>query len=175
MLENSSRIHADHNRATGNTAGFLSFALPNLDVKKNSDNRLDHNRAIRNSKANTCLEPGDDVCTVPPGTGMLLLAADRNHLVENRVRGNDSFGITVTNYCVARMLSQQDCAALDIEPNPDGNRIVDNRVHGDGTAPAPSFPSVFAVDLAWDTTGTGNCWSGNQAGTTFPSPRPACP
>jgi parallel beta-helix repeat protein len=174
-LENSSRIHADHNLATGNTAGFLSFALPNLDVKANSANRLDHNRAVRNNKANTCLEPGDDVCDVPPGTGFLLLAVDRNHVVENRVRGNNSFGIALTNYCVARNLSAQDCTALDIDPNPDGNRIRDNRVTGNATAPDPSFPSVFAVDLAWDTMGTDNCWSGNVAGTTFPSPLPACP
>jgi hypothetical protein len=33
---------------------------------------------------------------------------------------------------------------------------------------------VFAVDLAWDTTGTGNCWAANQATTTFPAPLPAC-
>jgi parallel beta-helix repeat protein len=174
-LENSTHITADHNLATGNTAGFLSFALPNLDVKANSNNRLDHNRAIRNNKANTCLEPGDDVCAVPPGTGFLLLAVDRNHVVANRVRGNHSFGIALTNYCVARNLSQQDCAALDIDPNPDGNRIRDNRVSGNGTAPDPSFPSVFAVDLAWDTMGTDNCWSGNVAGTIFPPQLPACP
>ena len=174
-LENSRHIRADHNLATGNTAGFLSFALPGLDVKANADNRLAENRAIRNNKANTCVEPGDEVCDVPPGTGFLLLAVDRNHVVANRVRGNNSFGIALTNYCVARALSQQDCAALDIDPNPDGNRILDNRLSGNGTAPDPSFPSVFAVDLAWDGTGTDNCWSGNVAGTIFPSPLPACP
>ena len=27
---------------------------------------------------------------------------------------------------------------------------------------------VFAVDLAWDTLGTGNCWSNNVFGTSFP-------
>ena len=174
-LENSTHIRADHNLATGNTGGFLSFALPGLDVKMNADNRLANNRAIRNNKANTCLDPDDEVCDVPPGTGFLLLAVDRNHVVENRVRGNNSFGIALTNYCVARNLSQQDCAALDIDPNPDGNRIRDNRVSGNGTAPDPSFPSMFAVDLAWDTMGTDNCWSGNVAGTMFPSPLPACP
>jgi hypothetical protein len=46
---------------------------------------------------------------------------------------------------------------------------------GNGTTPAPTLPPVFAVDLAWDTTGTDNCWSNNQAGTTFPASLPACP
>ena len=32
----------------------------------------------------------------------------------------------------------------------------------------------FATDLAWDTTGTGNCWSGNHAGTSFPPELPSC-
>jgi hypothetical protein len=76
---------------------------------------------------------------------------------------------------VAQNLSQSECEALDIEPNPDGNRILSNRVVGNAKDPAPTFPAVFAVDLAWDTTGTGNCWAGNVAGTTFPSPLPVCP
>jgi hypothetical protein len=34
--------------------------------------------------------------------------------------------------------------------------------------------AAFAADLAWDTTGVGNCWSGNIAGTTFPASLPTC-
>lgn len=174
-LENSSHIRADHNLATGNTAGMLSFALPGLDVKANSDNRLDHNRVFRNNKPNTCVEPGDAVCAVPVGTGILMVATDRNRVVANQVRGNKSYGIALTNYCVAMTVPEAECAALDIEPNPDGNRILTNNVKGNGKAPSPLVPAVFAVDLAWDTTGTDNCWSGNQAGTTFPATLPACP
>jgi parallel beta-helix repeat protein len=174
-LENSSHIRADHNLATGNTGGILSFALPNLDVKANSDNRIDHNRVRRNNKANTCVDQDDAVCDVPVGTGILLIATDRNHVVANRVSGNNSFGIALANYCLATNVPAPECAALDIEPNPDGNRILNNRVTGNGTAPDPRLPPVFAVDLAWDTTGTDNCWSGNQAGTTFPTSLPACP
>jgi len=174
-IENSSHVRADHNLAEGNTAGFLSFALPNLDVKQNSDNRIDHNRSRFNNKANTCVEPGDAVCDVPPGTGILLIATDRNRVGTNKVRGNHSFGIALTNYCVATNLSQAECDALDIEPNPDGNRILNNRVKANGTAPAPTLPAIFAVDLAWDGTGTDNCWAGNVAITTFPMPLPACP
>jgi parallel beta-helix repeat protein len=174
-LENSSRIRADHNLAAGNTGGILSFALPNLDVTSNSDNRIDHNRVSRNNRKNTCVEPEDTVCAVPAGTGILLLAADRNRVAANKVTGNNSYGIAVANYCVGLGVSDADCAALDIEPNPDGNRTLDNTAKNNGKNPDPSVPSVFTVDLAWDTTGTGNCWSNNKAGTTFPSPLPACP
>jgi len=174
-LENSSRIRADHNLATGNTGGILSFTLPNLDIKANSDNRIDHNRVLRNNKPNTCVEPEDAICDVPPGTGILVIATDRNRIVANRVTGNNSFGIALSNYCVATNLAPPDCATLDIEPNPDGNRVLNNTVKGNGTAPDPSLPAVFAVDLAWDTTGTDNCWSNNRAGSTFPASLPACP
>jgi parallel beta-helix repeat protein len=174
-LENSSHIRADHNLASGNTGGILSFTLPNLDVKSNSDNRIDHNRVLKNNRKNTCLDPEDTVCAVPPGTGILMLSIDRNLVQSNRVTGNRSYGIAVANYCVVLGVSSADCAALDIEPNPDGNRVTGNTAKQNGKNPDPSVPSVFTVDLAWDTTGTGNCWSGNTAGTTFPSPLPACP
>src|SRR5581483_9929249 len=173
-LENSSGMRADHNVARGNTGGILSFTLPNLDVKSNHDNVIEHNVVRDNDRPNTCLEPGDAVCQVPRGTGILLLAADTNAVRANDVRGNDSFGIGVASYCVAFGLSPSECAALDIEPNPDGNRITRNTVLGNGQNPDPSLPSVFAVDLAWDTTGVGNCWSANTFGTSFPSALPAC-
>ena len=174
-IENSTRIRADHNLATGNTGGILSFALPGLDVKMNADNRIDHNRVLKNNRRNTCLEPEDAVCSVPPGTGILLVAADRNHVVANKVSGNNSFGIAVANYCIALGASESECAAIDIEANPDGNRTLSNDARNNAKDPDPSVPAVFAVDLAWDTSGTGNCWAGNKAGTTFPSPLPACP
>jgi parallel beta-helix repeat protein len=175
-LENSSRVRADHNVATGNTAGILSFALTGLDVKHNRRNRIDHNRIGRNNKRNTCVDPEDVVCQVPSGSGILLLAPDRNVIQGNRVGGNRSFGIGLTSYCIGLQLSPADCARIDIDPNPDGNRITGNRVRGNGGRPAlpPAF-AVFARDLAWDTTGSGNCWSGNLAGTSFPPALPRCP
>jgi nitrous oxidase accessory protein NosD len=153
----------------------LSFTLPFLDVKSNHDNVIADNTVLANNKANTCLDPHDAVCQVPRGTGILVLAADRNLVRDNEIRNNNSFGIGVANYCVALRLSPAQCSALDIDPNADGNHIIDNTVRGNGSAPDPSVPSVFAVDLAWDTTGAGNCWSANRAGTTFPSTLPACP
>ena len=174
-IENSSQIRLDHNLAKGNTAGFLSFTLPGLDRDSNSDNRIDHNRSERNNRPNTCLDPEDIVCKVPPGTGILLVAADRNRVESNRVTNNNSLGIAVSNYCVATNSSPSECAALDIDPNPDANQLISNTATGNGKKPDPSFPSAFAVDLAWDLTGTGNCWSDNHVGTSFPLTFPPCP
>lgn len=174
-IENSSGVGADHNTAEGNTGGILSFALPNLDVKSNSANTIEQNHVTNNNRPNTCLEPEDVVCTVPPGTGILLLAADTNEVKSNTVTGNNSLGIAVTNYCVGAQVPAEQCATIDIDPDPDGNRVISNTATGNGASSSlpPGF-EFFAVDLAWDATGDGNCWSGNTAGTTFPDPLPAC-
>ena len=173
-LENSSNSRVDHNTAMGNTGGILTFTNIFLDVKQNADNRVDHNFVHDNNKPNSCLNPADEVCAVPPGTGLLVLAADRNQVDHNVVTGNDSFGIAVANFCVANNLTPEQCAALDIEPNPDFDRVIFNVATGNGTAPSPLINPVFAVDLAWDTTGTGNCWAHNVADTQFPSVLPGC-
>ena len=175
-IENSTRVRAENNEATGNTGGILSFTLPFLDVKSNSDNQILNNYVHDNNRPNTCLDPSDTVCGVPYGTGILVLAADTNSVDSNTVTGNDSFGIAVANFCVATNTPPDACSQLDIEPNPDGNTITSNTVTGNAGNPdfAHLASPVFAVDLAWDTTGTGNCWSNNVFGTSFPDPLPSC-
>jgi parallel beta-helix repeat protein len=173
-IENSTRVRADHNEATGNTGGILVFTLPFLDVKSNSNNEVDNNNVHDNNRNNTCT--GGDVCGVPIGTGILVLAADDNRVHDNLVTGNDSFGIAVANFCVATGTPPDQCEQLDIEPNPDGNRITSNEVTGNGGNPdlARLVSADFAVDLAWDGTGVDNCWADNVFGTSFPSPLPSC-
>jgi parallel beta-helix repeat protein len=174
-IENSARIRADHNEATGNTGGILSFTLPFLDVKSNSANVIEKNDVHGNNRPNTCLDPEDAVCGVPQGTGILLLAADDNQVLNNQVTDNDTFGIAVSNFCVGTGTPPEICELLDIQPDADGNTITGNTVTGNGGNPDPDVDPVFAVDLAWDTTGTGNCWENNVFGTSFPPALPECP
>jgi parallel beta-helix repeat protein len=164
-IENSTGVRLDHNESFGNTGGILTFTLPFLDVKSNHDNVIDHNFVHDNNKPNTCLDPSDAVCGVPVGTGILALAADTNGIRHNEVAANGSFGIAITNFCIAQGLDDATCNALDIEPNSDGNRVEFNAVTGNGGSPDPSIPAFLAKDLVWDGTGTGNCWSHNKAGT----------
>jgi parallel beta-helix repeat protein len=174
-IENCTGVELDHNLAYGNTGGILTFTLPFLDVKANTDNRIHDNLSLHNNRPNTCLDPSDAVCGVPQGTGILVLATDNNRVEQNVVTGNNSFGIAVANFCLATNTPPDICDLLDINPDPDGNVIARNVVIGNGSSPAPSLDPVFAVDLAWDLTGSGNCWKMNKNGTEFPSPLPACP
>ena len=174
-IENSARIRADHNEATGNTGGILSFTLPFLDVTSNSENVIANNNVHDNNRPNTCLDPEDAVCGVPQGTGILLLAADSNRVLLNQVTGNDTFGIALANFCLGTGTPPEICAVLDIQPDPDNNRIISNTVTGNGGNPDPDVAPVFAVDLAWDGTGADNCWKNNVFDTSFPPALPECP
>ena len=172
-IENSSAVRLDHNEATGNTAGILSFTLPFLAVPSNSGNQIDDNLVLGNNKANTCT-PGGDVCNVPAGSGIAVVAADANRVDHNQVHGNNSFGIIVASVCSAFHLSPAQCAALGIDPNPDGNHIVLNAATGNGASPDPGIAPLPGADLLWDGTGSGNCWAHNTAFSAFPAPLPGC-
>jgi len=173
-VENDTDVRVDHNVATGNTGGILSFTLPFLDVKTNTGNRIDHNWVQANNAPNTCIDPEDAVCGVPPGTGILLLAVDANHVDHNLVLNNDSYGIAVANFCIAQQLPDDVCASLDIDPDPDQNQVDHNAVFGNGGNPSPLIQPQFAVDLAWDESGDGNCWAKNANKTQFPDELPSC-
>jgi hypothetical protein len=166
-------VSADRNTATGNTAGILSFALPGLRVKVNRTNSIFKNKVHDNNRPNTCLDPEDVVCNVPAGSGILLVAADRNDVQSNTVKNNDTVGIAVASYCIIKGSSSSDCTN-DIEPNPDNNRVTENVALKNGGHPDENY-KAFASDLAWDTTGHGNCWSNNTFTKTFPSELPSCP
>jgi parallel beta-helix repeat protein len=174
-IENCTNVQLDHNLSTGNTGGILSFTLPFLDVNQNVHNRIENNIVRDNNKPNTCVDPTDAVCGVLSGSGILVLAADDNLVAHNVVMGNDTFGIAVANFCVAQGIDPDTCALLGIEPNADDARVVFNVVFGNGTNPDPRLLNpVFAVDLAWDETGSGNCWSFDQFRTSFPEDLPSC-
>jgi parallel beta-helix repeat protein len=172
-IENSSAVRLDHNKAAGDTAGILSFTLPFLAVTSSSGNRIDHNVVLGNNKANTCT-PGGDVCNVPAGSGIAVVAADRNQVDHNQVHGNNSLGIIVASLCSAFHLNQAQCAALGIDPNPDGNQIMFNKVSGNGAAPDPGIAPLPGADLLWDGTGMMNCWADNVASSAFPAQLPGC-
>ncbi|MEA2351758.1 MAG: hypothetical protein QOJ14_172 [Thermoleophilaceae bacterium] len=169
-IENSSNVLAVRNTGTGNTAGLLSFALPNLHVKANKNNVIRNNFFHHNNKKNTCLDPEDEVCNVPRGSGIVMVAVDKNLVFDNTVKHNDTDGIALVSYCI--LVGKPNCTT-DIDPNPDKNQITDNLVKGNGQHPVEQYKDL-ASDLVWDTTGDGNCWARNTYDTSFPDELPAC-
>ena len=94
----------------------------------------------------------------------------------NTSTGNDSYrhrGRRTSASAPTRRPRSARCSTSSRTPTATGSPPT--TVTGNGSNPDPDLPAVFAVDLAWDTTGVGNCWANNVFGTSFPDPLPACP
>jgi parallel beta-helix repeat protein len=173
-IENSVSCDVIGNVVHGNTFGIFVDILPFLERRRQEGTSITGNQVYDNNRANTA-EPNDLLGLLPPGIGILLTGADGTRVSGNAVTGNQFAGIGVTSLCLAFALQGLPCTGLDIEPNPDANRVVGNLVLGNGAVPIGIPPlDALRADLAWDGTGTGNCWQGNAYATSAPAALPAC-
>ncbi len=163
------------NDAYKNTFGIFVDILPFLQSSTQDATLVAFNSVDRNDRENTG-EPGDFLGLLPPGIGILVAGGDRTTVLFNQVRDNSFAGIAVVSLCLAFQLQNpgEPCPQLDVNPDPDGNRILGNKVTGNGTLVVPPPFDQMEADLFWDGTGNGNCWSGNAFTKSIPSPLPAC-
>jgi len=172
-VENSRNCSVTGNEVYGNTLGILVDLLPFLGTKTQQNTLVSLNEVRDNNRPNTA-EPDDILGVFPSGIGILLTAADTTTVRKNIVTGNQFSGVGVVSLCLALTLLGQSCDAVDVDPFPDGNRIIGNVVKRNGTQSVASPLDAFRADLSWDGTGTANCWSGNAFGTSVPSTLPSC-
>lgn len=174
-VENSRNCAVILNEVYGNAFGIFVDALPFLVRDTQQRTFVAFNHVHDNNRANTA-EMEDPLSVLPPGIGILLTGADTTTIALNRVTGNQFVGVGVANVCLAVTLLGEPCTGLNIDPNPDGNRIEGNLVHGNGGVALPDpFLNALRADFAWDGTGSGNCWKQNSFGTSVPPALPACP
>jgi parallel beta-helix repeat protein len=173
-IENSRKCSVVENEIHDNTFGLFVDLQPFLQRTTAEGTLVALNLIHDNNRPNSS-EPGDPLALLPPGIGVLLVGADGTSVWRNTVSGNQFAGIGVASFCLALALQGQPCGDLDIEPNPDGNRIVGNRLDENGTVPIadPMLDSLRA-DLVWDGSGSGNCWSANVFDTSVPPDLPPC-
>jgi parallel beta-helix repeat protein len=170
-VENSRNCAIFGNLSSDNTIGIIVDLLPFLLEKTQQSTVVSFNTVQSNNRVNTA-EAGDITAAIPSGTGILLLGADTTTVQANEISGNKFTGIAVASVCTGLALLGLPCTGLDIDPNPDDNKIIGNRLTNNGTAPSP-LP-IPPADLLWDGTGAGNCWSLNRYSTSFPATLPSC-
>jgi parallel beta-helix repeat protein len=174
-IENSRNCSVIANEIYGNTFGLFVDIQPFLERNTQSGTVVALNQLHDNNRPNSS-EPDDPLALLPPGIGILLVGADTTTVSGNAVTGNQFGGIAVVSFCLALALDGQPCTGLDIEPNPDGNRIVGNFVMANGTVPVPNpLLDALRADLVWDGSGIDNCWNANSFGTSVPPSLPVCP
>jgi parallel beta-helix repeat protein len=177
-IENSSYAIVRKNQLFGNTAGVLVIVLPSLPFPFTDHVRIEGNSIIENNFPNPiAATSGDDVGTIPTGSGILNLGGDHVSIERNVILGNDSFGVaTIASPFVA----------LDsrIEPFVDDQRVKRNVILLNGHDPDPlraAMPGadiVFVPDRIDFATGTvfqtdpdpsDSCYGENRFFTEFPT------
>jgi cytochrome c peroxidase len=163
-IENSVNAIVEDNYVHNNTGGILVFLLPFNPSKVQDGCIVRRNRVINNNTPNFA-DPEAIVSNVLKGTGIMLLAADNTEVYENEIVGNGTFGIMTIGL---RQLFPAP-TPLDVDPNPDGNRIYNNILRDNGKDPDERLKrfGIPPVDLLWDMTGKGNQWNQPDA-TRFP-------
>src|SRR5262245_12104477 len=167
-IENSVHALVENNYAHDNTGGILVFLLPNNPSKVGSDTTVRKNRFINNNRPNFG-DPTSIVGKVQPGTGLLIMAADRTTVTENEIRGNDSFGIAVVGLAIAFPKGK----TFDVGAIPEGNKIFNNKLSENGRNPGELVKHLGAVnvDILWDGSGWNNSFE--QSGVKrFPAMLP---
>jgi parallel beta-helix repeat protein len=170
-VELSTHVQVEDNLIAGNSVGALVQIVPDLPATLTRDVTLTGNTIVGNNRPNPVTDPEELLSLLPSGIGVLSVGADDVRIKGNTVTANRSLGIGIISL-------PAEIAATDprLEPAPDRNAVAANLVTGNGRAPDPSRPNpLVGVDVAWDGTGTGNCFTVPRTARTFPLSLPACP
>ena len=98
-IENSTMADVYNNVAEGNTGGILVFDLPGLIKKKGGNTRVYNNKIIGNNYKNFAPK-GNSVSDIPPGTGVMVLAASDVEIFENEILDNKTVGTSIVSYYI---------------------------------------------------------------------------
>ncbi len=141
-IENTRHAIVENNVAYNNTGGILVFITPGLPIKTTYDVIVRDNFVIENNHENFGA-PGSIVAGIPPGTGILIMAADEVTLENNVIIGNKNAGIIITDHGHAANLTLDPGA----EPNSDKIAILDNFMYDNGAEPVGEIKALMLTKL----------------------------
>lgn len=136
--ENSRWVEIYGNEAYDNTGGLLIFDLPGL-TQYGYTTRAYNNRIHDNNHENFALE-GNIVASIPPGSGVMILATHDVQLFENDIRDNQTVGVAVLSYELVAAMSK---GAQEQPGAVGGVQTIDNNFRED--ALYNPFPYDIAV------------------------------
>lgn len=101
-IENCINSEVFNNLAENNSGGLLVFDLPDLEVVNGHTCKLYNNKVINNNHKNFAAE-GNMVAIVPPGTGVILLAAKKVEVYDNEILDHKTLGVGITSFHLTEM------------------------------------------------------------------------
>ena len=96
-IENSRNVEAYNNLAEENTGGLLIFDMPGL-PQANGYNVKVYNNTVRSNNHKNFAPEGGVVSTLPPGTGMLIIAHRDVEVYNNEVTDYKTLGLGVISW-----------------------------------------------------------------------------
>jgi parallel beta-helix repeat protein len=151
-IENTVDADVYDNVTINNTGGVLVFDLPGLQLKAGKNVRIFRNRIVDNNHRNFA-DPGGIVASVPPGTGLMVMATDHVEAFDNTIENNGTGSVLLVSYLVAdRKISDP-----EYDPISEHISIHDNRIAGGGTRPQGAISKLLQAalgarlpDILWD-------------------------
>ncbi len=149
-IENSNDAEVYGNQAYDNAAGILVFTLPNLAKTDGVRCDVHDNEIYENNHENF----GTGIVgSVPPGIGILVVAAHETHIHGNDIRDNVTGGVVLVGHDTLRLIVselEQDPAT---DPDPEITYIYENTFDNNGTAPEEPLDLIGVVpieEVLWD-------------------------
>ncbi|MEG3658540.1 parallel beta-helix domain-containing protein [Arenibacter palladensis] len=159
-IENSRHCLVENNYAHNNTGGLLAFVTPGLPIKTTFDVILRNNFVVNNNHENFGA-PGSTVSGIPPGTGILIMAADDVIVENNIITGNNNTGITIVDLATGAPKANDP----NSEGNPDRVVILDNIMFNNGNDPTGEIKAIMLTQM--DTKGPDIFAYGGGTGSTI--------
>jgi len=158
-IENSRHAIVEHNLATDNAGGILTFITPGLPIKTTFDVIIRDNFVVANNHKNFGAV-GSVVSGVPSGTGIIVMAAKDVVIENNVIRDNKNAGIIVADSrSVANITPDPES-----DPNPDRVSVLWNLFANNGSDPVRDIRALMVASLAREGPdlvaiggGTGSC------------------
>lgn len=102
-IENSDNAEVFGNVVRDNSGGILVFNLPGLPKSDGRGTKIYNNEVIHNNHENfaTALREdpnGNTVTMIPPGSGIVILAAKDVEIFNNKIHENKTVGVAIANY-----------------------------------------------------------------------------
>lgn len=141
-IENSRHCLVEGNYTHNNTGGILVFITPGLPIKTCYDVIVRENFVVNNNHPNFG-KAGAIIGLLPPGTGIIVMAADDVIIENNIITGNNNTGIAITDLSFGSQLSKDP----ESEPNPDRVVILDNVMFNNGNNPVAEVKAAMATQF----------------------------
>lgn len=161
-IENSEHVIVEDNYAHNNTGGILAFTLPGLPVK-HSDGVIIRRNIVENNNHENFGAPSSTVGSIPPGSGVVVLAGNNVQIENNIIRNNVTGGLILSDMSFIDDMTAPD---PEVDPKFRGIKILNNLFFENGQKPqgklvklllAVKHLSLSGADIVTNGEGKDNC------------------